>query len=346
VRGAQVFCQSVRGIFMRPKLVPSWAAAAFVVVASSATAGDLRFFTVGAGDVGGGYYEAANAICDHLNQVLAGKWRCSPEATPGSLYNLMALRDGQLDFALVQSDWQRFAYEGEERFAKTGPIADLRSVMSLYPEAITVLARPNIGIAEFKDLIGKRVDIGHPASGRHATAMRLVDALGKPGAFAAVLELPSDTAVDELCAGRIDATILILGHPNGTTGHALRDCHAVLIPLDGVVADFLDKSADYQRTVISGAAYPGLTGDIRTFAVTATLVTRAETATDEVNALVTETLAGLPELRVTAPLLSGVRPVEMETRGLTAPLHDGAKSAFSRSRAQSASGLRQAGPRS
>jgi TRAP transporter TAXI family solute receptor len=322
------------------------AAAALVLAGGSASADDLRLFTVGAGDVGGGYYAAASAICDRLNQVLVGKLRCSPEATPGSLYNLMALREGQLDFALVQSDWQRFAYEGKESFAKTGAITDLRSVMSLYPEAITVLARRDAGIIAFKDLIGKRVDVGHPASGRNATARRLIAALGDPGAFAAIVELPSDTAVDELCAGRIDATILIFGHPNATTSHALRDCHAVLVPLDGVAAELLGKSADYQRTVISGAAYPGLTGDVATFAVTATLVTRAGTAADEVNSLVSETLAGLPELRVTAPLFVGIRPMEMEFRGLTAPLHDGAKSAFARSRSQSAIGLQEVRPRS
>jgi hypothetical protein len=33
------------------------------------------------------------------------------------------------------------------------------------------------------DLIGKPVDVGHPASGRHATAMRLIAALGKPGSL-------------------------------------------------------------------------------------------------------------------------------------------------------------------
>jgi TRAP transporter TAXI family solute receptor len=320
--------------------------AALVLAGGSARADDLRFFTVGAGDVGGGYYAAANAICDRVNQIQAGKLRCSPEATPGSLYNLMALRQGQLDFALVQSDWQRFAYKGQESFAKTGAITDLRSVMSLYPEAITVLARRESGIVAFKDLIGKRVDIGHPASGRNATARQMLAALGDTGAFAAILELPSDTAVDELCAGRIDATILILGHPNETTGHALRDCHAVIVPLDGVAADLLDRSADYQRSVIPSAAYPGLIGDVATFAVVATLVTRAGTAADEVNALVAETVAGLPELRVIAPLFAGIRPREMESRGLTAPLHDGARSAFARSRSQSATGLQAGRPRS
>ena len=69
---------------------------------------------------------------------------------------------------------------------------ELRNVMALFPEAITVLARPGAGIATLADLAGKRVDLGHPASGRRATAMRLIDALGLgPTDFAAQLELPT-----------------------------------------------------------------------------------------------------------------------------------------------------------
>jgi uncharacterized protein len=295
-----------------------------------AAAQELRLFTVGSGEVSGGYYATAKAICDRLNRKETGRLRCSPEATSGSLYNLTALRDGQLDFALVQSDWQRSAYKGTDGFADTGPMTDLRSVMALYPESITVLARSDAGIADLQGLFGKRVDIGHPASGRHATVSRLVAAIGaEPLDFAALLELPAGAAIDELCAGRIDATILILGHPNAGTAHALADCDAVLIPVDGPgISEALGKSPDYFPTLIPISAYPGLKAPVPTFAVTATLVTRAGTDPEEVGAIVTETLQGLPELAIAAPILAGLDPARMETRGLTAPLHDAARAAF------------------
>ena len=92
-----------------------------------------------------------------------------PGGDPGSLYNLTSLRDGQLDFALTQSDWQKAAYEGSRFFASAGPMSDLRAVMSLYPEAITILARSGSGIVQVNDLIGKRVDVGPP---RPAAARR------------------------------------------------------------------------------------------------------------------------------------------------------------------------------
>jgi hypothetical protein len=45
---------------------------------------DLELFTVGTGDVGGGYYSAGRAICEAVNRERTGQLRCSPEPTPGS----------------------------------------------------------------------------------------------------------------------------------------------------------------------------------------------------------------------------------------------------------------------
>ena len=78
----------------------------------------------------------------------------------------------------------------------------------------------------------------------------------------------------------------------------------------------------------AGALYPELAADVPTYAVIATLVTRADMAADIVEALVGETLADLPELALRAPVLAGLDPAEMRERGLTAPLHPGAQAAF------------------
>ncbi len=199
-----------------------------------AEAQQTSLFTLGSGSVSGGYYEAARAICNAFNRHATADTRCSPEPTAGSLYNLVMLRDGQLDFAFAQSDWQGAAVNGTGPFAKAGAMTDLRSVMSLYPEMITVLARRDAGIETFGDLIGKRVDIGQPGSGRNASLARILDMLELgPADFGELSELPAESAISELCAGRIDATILIVGHPNATVGRALGTCDVDLVPFAG-----------------------------------------------------------------------------------------------------------------
>jgi len=299
-------------------------------LARVATTQELRLFTVGSGEVNGAYFAAANAICDNLNRDRRGVLRCSPEATPGSIYNLAALRTHQLDFAMVQSDWQRAAFTGTAALASQGAMPELRSVMSLFPEAITIVTRRDSGITSLSDLRGKRVDIGHPASGRRASVMRLIDSLGLRRAdFAAMLELPTGAAIQELCAGRIDATVLIVGHPNETVASAMADCDAILVPVSGPDVDAVfGESGDFVTATIPASSYPQMTGDVPTYAVTATLVTREDMANDIVEALVSDTLASLPDLAVRTPLLAGLTPEEMRSRGLTAPLHPGAEAAF------------------
>jgi TRAP transporter TAXI family solute receptor len=190
-------------------------ALAAVCAGSVSLAQDLRLFSVASGNVTGGYYAAARAICGVVNRESGGEIRCSPEPTSGSLYNLDAIAEKQAEFALVQSDWHRFAYEGVDVFADVGGLPDIRSVMSLYPEALTILTRADSGIEGSADLLGRSVDIGHPSSGRHATIVRLLGALRLGEAnFTELTEFTDNAAINELCDGRLDAVVLIVGHPN------------------------------------------------------------------------------------------------------------------------------------
>src|SRR6516164_7915934 len=102
---------------------------------------DEVLVSIGTGELNGVYYPVGKAICAIVNQdIHTHGVRCSPETTPGSVYNIDALRSGELDFAIVQSDVQFAAYNG--RGAWLGHrFADLRSVIPLYPELVTVLAR-------------------------------------------------------------------------------------------------------------------------------------------------------------------------------------------------------------
>lgn len=306
------------------------ASAVLWALAAPLAAQSFQLVTVGAGEVTGNYFAAARAICEAVNRDRPDRLRCSPDPTTGSIYNLDALRDGQIDMALVQSDWQRLALEGEGRYAGGHRMDDLRSLMGLYPEAITIVARGDSGVVGMRDLLGKRVDIGHSSTGRRATIERVFNGLGiREADFAELAELPVGSAINELCAGRIDATILITGHPNAGVGRALAECGAVLVSVAGPAIDsLLDQNGDYSRAVVPAGAYPGLERDVPTFAVTATLVTLASTDEAMVEAMVGQVLGRLTTIGRSAPVLAHLDPALMRTSGLTAPLHPGAAAAF------------------
>ncbi len=306
-----------------------WAGALFAS-AGAAMAQGLVLFTLGSGDVAGSYYASAAAICDAVNRDEGGKIRCSPDPTSGSRYNLRALQSGELDFAYAQSDWQRDIYDGTGPYAGTGPMTDLRSVMSLYGETLTILVRADSGIQSFDDLRDKRVDLGPPASGRRGTVDQVLSTLGFALAdFASVTELPSGVAMEAICQGTIDATLLVVGHPNGGVARAMSECGARLVPLAPKERSaIILKSPDMQPTTTRSDVYEGLTADIPSVSVIATIVTRASTDPALVETLVRDTLDNLPLLARKAPVLADLEPSAMRRAGLSAPLHPGAKAAF------------------
>jgi TRAP transporter TAXI family solute receptor len=305
-------------------------AVALVLLLLARPAVALEFVSVGTGEVTGAYFAAARAICERVNLADRTGLRCSPESTAGSIYNLTALRDGQLDMALAQSDWQRHAWNGTAAFAAAGPMPELRSLMSLHAEPLTLLVRRDAGVRGFADLRNRRVDLGHPSSGRRATIGVLMRAYGiAPEAFAATFELQASAAIAELCAERIDATLLIVGHPNAAVARALRDCAVSIAPITGPeAAALVVEGSAYSSLVIPASTYPELAEDVRTFGVSATLVTLASMPEATAEVFVRETLNALPSLARRAPVLAGLDPAEMRSRGLSAPLHPGAARAF------------------
>ena len=80
-------------------------AAALAMIAPVAQAEE--FITIGTGGVTGVYYPTGGAICRLVNKGRKEHGiRCSVESTGGSVYNLKTIRAGELEFGVVQSDWQ------------------------------------------------------------------------------------------------------------------------------------------------------------------------------------------------------------------------------------------------
>jgi uncharacterized protein len=158
------------------------------------------FASLGTGETNGIYYPLGDVICGIVNQNLRESGvRCSRETTPGSVYNVEALRDHELEFALVQSDVAYNAYHGTGVYSEA-PFPALRSVLALHLELVTIVARG--GIHELSDLAGKRIVAGRAGSGSRATWEAIVKALGwKDGQEPRTVDIPVDAIGNALCKG-------------------------------------------------------------------------------------------------------------------------------------------------
>jgi len=292
-------------------------------------ADDKVFASIGTGELSGIYYPVGDAICRIVDQDLRTYGvRCSPETTPGSVYNIDAFRSGELEFAIVQSDVQFAAYHGDG--AWTGEaFADLRSVFSLYPEPITVIARADAHIKELAELAGRRVNVGSQGSGVRATWDTIEAALGwdKQRRVRSV-ELREDASVAALCSGAIDASLMIIGHPSSLVGSQPNAYAANFVAITGPAIDKLLYNCPYYQSEIVPAKDYGMTVNVPTFGGRASLVTSASVDTRIVAVIAKEVLTHLKEFQTLHPVLAGLNTGEMIKDGLTAPLHPGAAQVY------------------
>lgn len=283
--------------------------------------------TIGTGSVTGVYYPAGGAICRLLNRGRKEHGiRCFVESTGGSIYNLNALRDKDLDFGIVQSDWQYNAYKGQGVFAISKPFTDLRSVFSLHSEMFTVVVQADSDIQSFDDLKNHRVNIGNPGSGMRAIMDELMAIKGwNKDSFKKVSELNPVEQAKALCNDDIDAMVFAAGHPNGLIQEVTSMCHARIIPMDGEEVNQLIKNHPYYAmTVIPGGMYRGNGNNIPTFGIKATLVTTKNADAQIVYEMTKAVFDNFDSFKTLHFVFATLSKERMVSAGLTAPLHPGA----------------------
>ena len=290
-----------------------------------------QFVVIGTGGVTGVYYPTGGAIQRLVNAGRADHGvRVSVESTGGSVFNVNAIRNGELDMGVVQSDVQFNALNGLVQFDGQGAFDDLRAVFSVHGEPFTVIARADAGVATFEDLVGKRVNIGNPGSGQRATMEVLMEAYGwTVDDFAQVSELASNEQSQALCDNNFDVMVFTVGHPNGSIQEATTSCETVIVPVEGdLVSELIEANPFYAYSTIPGGMYAGNPDDVTTFGPKATFVTSAALSEDAVYTIVSSVFENFDDFKRLHPAYSTLTPEAMANDALSAPLHDGANRYF------------------
>ena len=296
-------------------------------LSSSAVAAEKTYVSIGTGGVTGVYYPTGGAICRLVNKNRKRTGiRCSVESTGGSVFNLNAIRKGELEMGVAQSDWQYHAYNGTSKFKDAGPYKDLRAVFSVHAEPGTLVVRADSGIKGFSDLNGKRVNVGQPGSGTAATDEVNEKAFGmKRSDLKIAAELKSSEMGQALCDNKIDAYFMLVGHPAGFVKETTTTCDSRIANIQGAGVDKLVKDNSFYRYAsIPAGMYTGNPNAVKTMGVGATFVSSATVPENVIYEVVKAIFENFDDFKKLHPAFKNLKKTEMVSASLSAPLHDGA----------------------
>jgi TRAP transporter TAXI family solute receptor len=287
-----------------------------------------RFVTIGTGGVTGIYYPTGGAISRMVNKKFDEYWiKATVESTSGSVFNINAVLNGDLEFGVVQSDRQFQAYNGLAEWSESGKQTELRSVFSVHPESITLIASEKSRIKEVKDLKGKKINLGNPGSGQLQNSKDVLKVAGLTEEDISAEYVKAVEAPGLLQDERVDGFFYTVGHPNGNIKEATSGRIKVfIVPIKGRDIDnMLKKYPYYAKSKIPHSFYPLALNaeDIETIGVKATFVTSKLVDEGIVYAITKEVFENLDEFKTLHPAYQ-VLTKENMLKGLSAPVHKGA----------------------
>jgi hypothetical protein len=298
-----------------------------LALTSTAAVAQEKFITIGTGGQTGVYYVVGQSICRLVNRGTAEHGlSCTAPSTGGSVANINAIKAGDQDMGVAQSDQQYYALNGERDF-EGGAVENLRAVFSVHPEPFTIVARADSGIETFEDLAGKRVNIGNPGSGQRATMDVVMEAKGMTADdLSLASELKATEQAQALCDNKIDAFVYQVGHPNGSIQEAFSSCDAHFVSVTGPEIDqLIADNPFYAAATIPASLYEGIDTDTETFGVRATFVSSTDVPNDVVYQVTKAVFDNFDRFKGLHPAFANLTQEEMISAGLSAPLHDGAK---------------------
>ena len=313
-------------------LVTGALAVAVMGSGSAADAAGKKFITIGTGGPTGVYFVSGNAICRMIHKEAAegrkkGRKhgiRCSAPSSAGSTYNIAQITAGEFDFGVAQSDWQHHSYHGTSK--KVTNNKNLRAVFSVHPEPYQLIAAKGSGIRAWKNLKGKKFNMGNPGSGQRATTELLMERYKTPKSyFGLVTEMTSTEHSKALCDGKIDAYGYVVGIPNSGVAVATEGCGAYIVDLNtNVERDLIKQFPFYGPVSIPKGAYSSVPKPVTTFGGYATVVSSAKVPADVVYEVTRAVFENLSDFKKLHPAYAILTAKGMISNGLSAPIHPGA----------------------
>jgi len=283
--------------------------------------------TMGTGGTQGTYFAYGNV----LSQYIKDKTNISVTAvsSDGSKANIQSIDVGDYQLGTVQSDVMAYAWDGVRSFKDEGKITSFRTIAGLYAEAVQLVTTvPDI--KSVKDLKGKKVSIGAPASGVYFNAIDVLEAAGLTEKDIQAQYQDFGQSADALKDGKIDAAFIVAGAPTPAIDElCMTNKNARLVPIDGDIAKALmEKNKFYSVYEVPANSYKNQDKAVLTVTVKATLIVSADASEDDVYNLTKTLFDNIEDIKV-KHAKGAELSLENATDGLTVvPFHAGAAKYF------------------
>jgi hypothetical protein len=300
----------------------SIAAAALVAVVLSAPAARAQqFINVLTGGTSGVYYPLGVAIGKIYSDKIPNV-KTQVQATKASVENLILLQQGRGEIAFTLGDSLKAAWEGDEEAGFKTRLDRLRTIGSIYPNYIQIVATADSGIKTLADLKGKSLSVGAPKSGTELNARAILAAAGLSYRDIGKVEyLPFAESVDLMKNRQLQATL----QSAGLGVASLKDLStSTEITVVAVPREVVDKiGPPFVSVMIPANTYTGQDKDVPTAAVINYLVTSSAVTDDLAYQMTKLIFESLPELANSHAAGNEIK-LETAATGSPVPLHPGA----------------------
>ncbi|WP_240910214.1 TAXI family TRAP transporter solute-binding subunit [Desulfopila sp. IMCC35008] len=294
----------------------------------------MNLLRIGTGGETGVYYPIGKLIAEGITNKAQEKDSPLPiiigvaQKSAGSVENILAIYNKEIEAGLVQADVASLAYSGEIQLSGISETSSIRAIASLYSEKFQVVVRKDTNIKSFQELKGKRISIDEEGSGTLAVMRIVLDAYDMKEEDLLPFYLKPVFTHKRLTDRQIDGFVMMAGAPMAAVTELL-DVGVTLLPLDKNFLRKINKTYPYLFPgSIEEGTYKNIP-EITTLEVYALLVVHEdmseESAYGITRALFSEET--LERLRLGHP--QG-KSITMETglNGVSIPLHPGAKRFF------------------
>lgn len=271
-----------------------------------------NFFTMGAA--------AASVIMDATGLSVTA------QATGGSVYNVGAVNDGELDLGMSQASAVASGINGTDSYEGMAT-EDIRTLFNFNATPIHILVKKSLGASNVTDLAGAKFECLAPGDGVELATMKLLPMLGL-SLDDVTLEYSGSRvqASSRLKTGQVDAIL----DATGLGASWIADIYG-----DGSDWTLLSLTPDQINTVVQGApeysqmtipaeTYSGQSEDAITVGLWTTVYCNASMDEDTAYSIVKSIMEGKEELVKAHSFFSDLSP-ENISDACIAPLHPGAE---------------------